>query len=145
MEIDVTLVFDLLISSSFNVDGLFEVEKCRFLDTSLQKFSLNRGKMFHAGKYTIAPNLLKIMNNCQKYLNFHDFACSKAKFYFEIMYLNITELCMNCPHQCSKDIHWSVLRKYIVQPFLDLLSCIFGGDSEYLTIECLSCQRWIKD
>ena len=74
MGIDVTLVFDLLISSSFNVDGLFEVENCRFLDTIFQHFSLNRGKKFHAGKYTIAPNFLKIMNNCQKYLNFHDFA-----------------------------------------------------------------------
>ena len=61
------------------------------------------------------------------------------------MYLNITELCMDCPNHCSEGIHWSIIRKYIPQPFLDLLSCIFGGDSDNLKIEILSCHRWIKD
>ena len=52
---------------------------------------------------------------------------------------------MDCPNHCSKGIHWSILRKYIPQPFFDLLSCIFGGDSDNLNIGILSCHRWIKD
>ena len=66
MELDVIFSLDSLISSSFNVNGFLKLKNVssrtlfRFQVSGhyfTKRFSLNRGKTFHAEKYTLKSKL----------------------------------------------------------------------------------------